>query len=77
MHNFEKLYIYDYDYGLKYDYYSIMHYSAYAASRSRSRTTMLANGDPGFSFGIGARETLSNLDIVKLNTVYACQTSKL
>ncbi|XP_054289631.1 uncharacterized protein LOC129004936 [Macrosteles quadrilineatus] len=54
------------DFGLGYDYYSVMHYSAYIAS-SNGKPTLSAK-DPDVK--IEPRTTLSDKDVQKLNMMY-------
>ncbi|PSN37554.1 Zinc metalloproteinase nas-13 [Blattella germanica] len=59
------------NFGVKYDYGSIMHYSAYAFSKNGKPTIKpLESGAE-----IGQREGLSEKDILKLSKMYGCHNS--
>lgn len=60
------------DYGVGYDYSSIMHYSAYAFSKN-DKITISAKDKKA---KIGQRKSLSKKDILKINTMYNCSQSK-
>ncbi|XP_037776733.1 blastula protease 10-like [Penaeus monodon] len=62
------------NYGVPYDYSSIMHYDAQAFSLN-SRNTIVTK-DPRFQAEIGQREGLSHMDKLIVNTMYGC-TDKL
>ncbi|XP_073514031.1 embryonic protein UVS.2-like [Phyllobates terribilis] len=56
--------------GLAYDYSSVMHYGRYAFSKTSYLPTIIPKPDP--SVPIGQRYGLSNLDVIKINTLYQC-----
>ncbi|XP_019407837.1 PREDICTED: astacin-like metalloendopeptidase isoform X1 [Crocodylus porosus] len=56
--------------GLPYDYFSVMHYGAYAFSNTSGKATIVPIPDP--SVPIGQRYGLSNLDVAKINKIYNC-----
>uniref|UniRef100_H3BHY2 Metalloendopeptidase n=1 Tax=Latimeria chalumnae TaxID=7897 RepID=H3BHY2_LATCH len=58
--------------GVDYDYFSIMHYGRYAFSLAAGRPTIEPIFDP--SIKIGQRYGLSQLDVVKINRLYQCDT---
>ncbi|XP_037776732.1 blastula protease 10-like [Penaeus monodon] len=62
------------NYGVPYDYSSIMHYYAQGFSLN-SRNTIVTK-DPRFQAEIGQREGLSHMDKLLVNTMYGC-TDKL
>ena len=55
--------------GTKYDYGSIMHYSAYAFASDRNEKTITPH-DPNAK--IGQREKLSELDAERIQIFYDC-----
>ncbi|XP_026479964.1 zinc metalloproteinase nas-8-like [Ctenocephalides felis] len=56
------------DFGVSYDYSSVMHYSAYGFSKNGQKT--IVTKDPAMSEVIGQRVKLSDKDILKLNAMY-------
>lgn len=59
------------DFGTPYDYYSLMHYDAYAFATDKSRPTITAK-DEKFSKIMGQRRGLSYGDILRINRMYDC-----
>ncbi|XP_053617150.1 hatching enzyme 1.2-like [Plodia interpunctella] len=57
------------DYGVTYDYNSVMHYSEYAFSKNRQKTIEPKVG----GYKLGQREGLSRGDIKKVNAMYNCK----
>ncbi|XP_060806699.1 zinc metalloproteinase nas-4 isoform X1 [Amyelois transitella] len=57
------------DYGVGYDYNSVMHYSEYAFSKNRQKTIEPKVG----GFKLGQREGLSRGDVKKVNAMYNCK----
>ncbi|KAM7352148.1 seminal metalloprotease 1-like [Cochliomyia hominivorax] len=57
------------DFGIEYDYGSILHYSSTAFSKNGKRTIIPLMGD---DIEIGQRRALSTSDIAKLNLMYKC-----
>uniref|UniRef100_A0AC34QLN0 Metalloendopeptidase n=1 Tax=Panagrolaimus sp. JU765 TaxID=591449 RepID=A0AC34QLN0_9BILA len=58
-------------YGVPYDYYSIMHYNAYAAAINPSKPTLTPLTQTArFLQVIGQRKKLSDRDVELLNTLY-------
>ncbi|XP_063585759.1 blastula protease 10-like [Penaeus indicus] len=62
------------NYGVPYDYSSIMHY--YAQGFSLNGHNTIVTRDPRFQAAIGQREGLSHMDKLLINTMYGC-TNKL
>ncbi|KAK3734165.1 hypothetical protein QZH41_005854 [Actinostola sp. cb2023] len=60
--------------GVDYDYNSIVHYKIGAFSKSH-KYTITAINDPQNSKNIGPGESLSPLDVVKINSLYSCPSS--
>ena len=59
------------DFGVPYDFQSIMHYSQYAFSLDGKTPTMLAyRGDP-LRFKLGQYDRLTEYDAQKINAMYA------
>lgn len=68
--NFELLNATEYtDFGVEYDYGSVMHYSAYAFSKNGNKTIIPRQDE---KIEIGQRRGLSERDIEKLNLMYKC-----
>lgn len=59
------------DFGTPYDYYSLMHYDAYAFAIDKSRPTITVREEK-FSKIIGQRRGLSYGDILRINRMYDC-----
>lgn len=53
-----------------YDYYSVMHYDSTAFSRNGQHT--IRTVVPGFTDIIGTAKTLSQVDLIKVATVFYC-----
>lgn len=71
-HNFGKVSFTTHsDFGTPYDFYSLMHYGAYAFSADKSRPTIITR-DEKYSKIIGQKRGLSNGDILRLNRMYDC-----
>jgi hypothetical protein len=61
-------------YGEKYDYNSILHYSATAFSKGEDAITLMPReGEPAV---IGKKKNLSDTDIVKIKKMYKCHPYK-
>lgn len=60
------------DFGVAYDPYSVMHYSADAFSRDGEKTIELSSKDTGDERMMGQRQGLTDKDILKLNRMYNC-----
>ncbi|KAK6028386.1 astacin, partial [Ostertagia ostertagi] len=60
--------------GEKYDYRSIMHYDSTAFSRNGKNT--IETVVDGFTDVIGSSVDLSELDIIKINKLYQCSSSR-
>lgn len=58
------------DFGVKYDYESIMHYSDTAFSMNGQKT--IITKDPAYQKVIGRGRRLSDADIAKINIMYNC-----
>ncbi|KAJ6641051.1 Zinc metalloproteinase nas-4 [Pseudolycoriella hygida] len=58
------------DFGISYDYLSVMHYSAYAFSSNKEAT--IEPQDLAYKNLIGQRNGLSEKDIAKINIMYNC-----
>lgn len=56
--------------GIGYDYNSVMHYDHDAFSKNHHEPTIVAQNDPSIKIGLATE--LSNLDIIKINTLYKC-----
>lgn len=69
---FEKLPIEQFsDFGLDYDFHSIMHYSKNSFSKNSTLYTLIPL-DINYLDIIGQRERMSDKDIQKLNLLYSC-----
>uniref|UniRef100_A0A6I8S8W3 Metalloendopeptidase n=1 Tax=Xenopus tropicalis TaxID=8364 RepID=A0A6I8S8W3_XENTR len=66
--NFEKMETNNLD--TTYDYRSIMHYPAWAFSNTTGQNTIVAKPNPNVT--IGAGNTMTSLDIIKINRLYEC-----
>lgn len=70
--NFEKLPIKQHsDFGLSYDFHSIMHYSNNAFSKNSTLYTLIPL-DINYLDIIGQRERMSDKDVQKINLLYSC-----
>lgn len=58
------------DFGLKYDYDSIMHYGSYVASKNGKQTIVPLQSGSEY---MGQRSSLSVVDVYKINRLYHCE----
>lgn len=56
--------------GIRYDYWSVMHYGRKAFSNGNGSTIITT--DPGFQDVIGQRLEMSPSDVLELNLLYKC-----
>ncbi|XP_011706011.1 PREDICTED: zinc metalloproteinase nas-4-like [Wasmannia auropunctata] len=61
-----------YAYGVPYDYGSVMHYSAYAFAKDKSKPTIVTT-DKNAQEQIGQRKGYSRSDIIKIKRMYGCK----
>lgn len=63
------------NFGLPYDFISIMHYRSGDFSQHRGQTTIKAKDEKGFGSLMGEMLELSRSDILKINKMYGCNES--
>lgn len=75
-HNFRKYNTsFSETFNLPYDFNSIMHYGPYAFAKNINIPTITTIINNGAVDGMGQREAMSPIDIIKLNTLYHCEAA--
>ncbi|RXG53710.1 Astacin-like metalloendopeptidase [Armadillidium vulgare] len=59
------------DFGVGYDYYSVLHYDTFSLSKNGKPTIITLN--PNYKDKIGQRLSLSEKDVLKLKLMYNCE----